>query len=251
MKIASRKSRPLLTAMLAALSIALSGVSLAQDLTADEVLAQMTEAAETAQDASFLLTGRLLDPDGSSINLEVEIEVVPGERAGRAYFIQPDALADNVIVFDGDAVYNYIFLTNQVTVFDANDPDALGGFLGGQEIGGQEMGEQETTGQGPSEGFTLSLDLDALFAGWEASLVGYEPGAYELRLDNSEEGATIDHVLATVEEGTWVPTQLVLTGGDGQTLAELFVENFRRDGGLSAEDVTYIPEDAEVIDERN
>jgi hypothetical protein len=34
-------------------------------------------------------------------------------------------------------------------------------------------------------------------------------------------------------------------------VAELYVEDFERDQGLSVEDVTYIPDDAEVIDERN
>jgi outer membrane lipoprotein-sorting protein len=176
----------------------------------------------------------LIDPDGTAINLEVEVELIPGQEAARATFIQPDALADNVIVYDGESVYNYIFLTNQVTVFDADDPDALGGFLSGN-------------GDGPK----LTLDLEELFAGWDAMVEGYDAGAYRLRLDNKEEDAQLDHVFATVEEGTWVPRELILVGDEGRTVAELHVEDFQRDQGLSVEDVTYIPEDAEVIDERN
>jgi outer membrane lipoprotein-sorting protein len=220
--------------LLATLSALLLPICLAQGLSADEVLDNIRQEAEATTDATFLLTGRLIDPDGTAINLEVEVELIPGQDAARATFIQPDALADNVIVYNGESVYNYIFLTNQVTVFDADDPDALGGFLSGN-------------GDGPK----LTLDLEELFAGWDAMVEGYEAGAYRLRLDNKEEDAQLDHVFATVEEGTWVPRELILVGDEGRTVAELHVEDFQRDQGLSVEDVTYIPEDAEVIDERN
>jgi outer membrane lipoprotein-sorting protein len=232
MKIVSHR----LFALLSILLIAVATPTLAQQLSADEVLENMKREAEATEDASFLLTGQLIDPDGTAIALEVEVEVIPGAEAARASFIQPDALADNVVVFHDDTVYNYIYLTNQVTLFDADDPDALGGFLSGAEEGG---------------GFTMSIDLDELFAGWEATVEGYEDGAYRLRLDNKEEDADLDHVLATVQEGTWVPSKLMLIGQDDQTVAELFVEEFSRDQGLSVEDVTYIPDDAEVIDERD
>jgi outer membrane lipoprotein-sorting protein len=220
--------------LLTVLAALLLPLCLAQGLTADEVLEEIKQEAEATRDATFLLTGRLIDPDGTAIALEIEVELIPGEDAARASFFQPDALADNVIVYDGDSVYNYIYLTNQVTVFDADDPDALGGFLSGN-------------GDGP----TLTLDLEELFAGWDAVVEGYEAGAYRLRLDNKEEGAELDHVFATVEEGSWVPRELILVGDEDRTVAELYVEDFMRDQGLSVEDVTYIPDDAEVIDERN
>jgi opacity protein-like surface antigen len=160
MKIAFPKSLSLLATLL---MVTASSVTFAQPLTADQVLEQIKAEAESIEDATFLLAGRLIDPDGTAITLEVDIEVIPGEEVARATFFQPAALADNVVVFEGDTVYNYIFLTNQVTLFDANDPDALGGFLGGEESG---------------EGFSFTLDLDALFAGWEASIESYEGGTY-------------------------------------------------------------------------
>ncbi|HEX7004185.1 MAG TPA: hypothetical protein VF168_08350 [Trueperaceae bacterium] len=233
MKIRNR-SVPKLAMMLALL---VTGTVLAQPLSADEVLERVTAQAESLEDASFLLTGELIDPDGTTINLEVAIEVIPGEEVARATFYQPDALADNVIVFEDDTVKNYLFLTNQVTLFDANDPDALGGLLTGQA--------------GEDEGFEFTLDLDALFAGWEASLESYEGGVYRLRMDNNSEGAAIDHAFVNVPEESWIPASVTLVAPEDRVLAELFVEEFERDQGLSAEDVTYLPEDAEVIDERN
>ena len=135
------------------------------------------------QDASFLLTGSLYDADGTEIPLEIETQVMPVEEVGRAFFIQPDALADNFIVVDDDAVYNYLFLTNQVTVLDISDPDALGGLFPEAEARGPKK---------PQEEFDFSLNLDKLFLGWEMSVEGYSESpagnVYDLRFLQSRGG---------------------------------------------------------------
>lgn len=221
--------------------LALLAPAAAQDLSADEVLDEMQAAAEALEDASFLLTGNLIDPDGTRIVLEVEIELIPDARAARATFLQPDALADNFIVLDGEVVYNYNFLTNQATLFDANDPDALGGLVSEEQI--QEDG-----------GVDLSLDLEKLFAGWDVTVTGYAETpagpAYELRFQNIDVEADIDHVAASVLDGSFLPYGLTFVKRDGSTLADLRFEDLVTDQGLDPEDVTYVPEDAEIIDER-
>jgi outer membrane lipoprotein-sorting protein len=155
-----------------------------------------------------------------------------------AYILQPDALADNILVLDGDTVYNYTFLTHQITVYDADDPDALGGL-----IGAGEDGEIQAT-----------FDLEQLFSGYEASRVGEadtpEGPADVVRLDNVEEGATVAWVEATIPAATSLPYRLEMHGQDDRLLAELRFEQLRTDVGLSPEEVAYLPEDAEVIDER-
>lgn len=218
---------------------ALAPSALAQDGEAAALLDEVTAAAEAIEDAAFLLTGHLTDADGTRIALELEMQVVPGERVASAYVLQPDALADNIIVLDGDVVYNYTFLTNQVTVFDADDPDALGGLFGG---GGDE------------EAFEFTFDLQELFAGYEATVVGpaeTEAGdATLLRLDNRDEGVAVARVDAAILDATSLPARLELFGEGGDLIAELVVEDLRTDVGLDPADVTYLPEDAEIIDER-
>lgn len=220
----------------------LAAVAPAQDLEAPELLDRMKASAEAVQDASFLLTGSLNDPDGTRIPLEVEIELIPGERALRATFLQPDALADNFIVLEGDVVYNYNYLTNQVTLFDADDPDAFGGLIGEEQVR-------------EGEGLDLSLDLDALFANWEATVTGYgdTPAgpAYELRFEALEPDAAVAHVDARVLDESFLPYSLTFVTAEGETLASLTLENLETDLGLDPADVTYIPDDAERIDERN
>jgi outer membrane lipoprotein-sorting protein len=212
--------------------------ALAQERAADEILDEVAATAERLGDAAFLLTGRLIDADGTEIALELEVQVVPDARVASAYILQPDALADNIIVLDGDAVYNYTFLTHQVTIYDADDPDALGGL-----IGAGDDGRIETT-----------FDLERLFSGYEASVVGEadtpEGPATVVRLDNVEEGAVIATVDATIPASTSLPYRLEMRDQDDELLAELRFEQLRTDVGLDPEEVAYLPEDAEVIDER-
>lgn len=230
-------------ALLGPLTLTLMGAASAQDLSADEVLANLEARSEALQDASFLLTGTLFDADAQEIVLEVETEFIPGEELLRAYFIQPDALADNFVVVDGQTVYNYLFVTNQVTILNANDPDALGGLLPEVE------GELEA-------GVSLTPDLNRFFGNesWEASVEGYEEGpdgpVYRLRFDNLDEAANVAYVSATVLDGEWLPQSISVIQVDETPLAELFFQDYVVDSGLNPEDLRFIPPDAERIDER-
>lgn len=216
-----------------------TGAVLAQQGDADTVLQRVADTADAIEDATFLLTGRMIDADGTELTLEIEVQVVPGSRAASAYILQPDALADNIIVLDGDAVYNYTFMTHQVTIFDADDPDALGGLLG-DSAGGD---------------LAFSFDLDRVFAGYEAEWLAdaetpHGP-AEVVRMVNVDEEANLAWVDITVPEATGLPYHVEMYQGDGTLLAELTLENLRTDVGLDPEEVTYLPEDAEVIDERS
>lgn len=222
------------------LSLALSiGFGLTQDLTADEVLAHLTARAESLQDASFSVSGRLVDFDGSEIEIALEVYVIPVAELARAVFLKPDALADNFIVLDGQVVYNYLFVTNQVTVLHAGDPDALGALFPAAVT---------------EEALTLAFDLDRLFAGWQASVTGYGPSpegdVYALRFTNVDPTAEVSHVEAEVVAERWVPYRLAFIAGDGRLLAEFYVSELVLDQGLDPDDLRYLPPDAEIIDER-
>ena len=221
------------------LFICLTAVGFAQDLSAQEILDAMTERAEAVTDASFLIVGELVDGDGTVINLEVDVQVIPEQNAARADFYQPDALADNFVVLDGEDFYNYIFLTNQATLFEASDPDALGGIFSSAAA---DVAEDPA--------FKFTFDLNQLFEGWEPEVVNYEDGRYTLRLVNTEQDVNIAYVDATTVEGEWLPETLTFYDADEESFSAIEFTEVALDTGLDAEDVTYIPEDAEIIDER-
>lgn len=219
----------------------LSPLALAQDLSADEVLANLEARSSALQDASFLLTGTLFDTDGQEIALEVESQFIPGEELAKAYFIQPDALADNFIVADGETVYNYLFVTNQVTILNADDPEALGGLL----PEGQTEGAVNLT---PNLGRFFSSD------NWEATVEGYENSpdgpVYRLRFDNTDETANLDYVIATILDNEWLPQTMTFVQQGNSPLAELQFRDYALDTGLDPAELRELPGDAERIDER-
>lgn len=234
-----RSFSPAICAFVLAAALFAAGPAAAQDLDVDTVLDNVTTAARNLRDASFLLEGKLVDTDGTTIALEIEIQVVPPASLASAYIIQPDALADNEIVLDGAAVYNYTFLTNQVMVFDADDPDALGGLL--------PKGEDGSSAE-------ISFDLGAIFAGYVATIAGIEQGptgdVYVIEFKNKDPEALILDVVARVAASDWLPRQLVFMEDGGRVMAELNTTDLVIDQGLDPDEVRRLPDDAEVIDNR-
>ena len=213
---------------------ALAFVAHAQPRTADDVLAALEASAAAIEDLAFVLEGELIDEAGQTFRLEVEVLAIPAEPAIGLYILQPDAIADNQIVILGDEVRNYTFLTNQVSVFDASDPDAFGGLI-----------EPNADGTLP-----LSLDLAAVFAGWDATIEDDTGGTVTVRFRNRDPEAAMQTVLATVTTDTWDPLRLVFLRAGDALFADLRFEGWSRDQGLTLDDVTYLPEDAEVLDRR-
>ena len=213
----------------------------AQNLSADEILAKLEARSSSLQDASFLLTGTLFDTDGQEIALEVDTQFIPGQELARAYFQQPDALADNFIIVDGKTVYNYLFVTNQVTILNANDPEALGGLL------------PQDAAQGS---INLTPDLGKFFSSdnWQAAVRGYKDSpdgpVYDLRFENLEQSANISYVDATILDNQWLPESMTFVQRSGDPLAELKFGDYQLDTGLDPAQLREIPQDAERIDQR-
>ncbi|MFN2321773.1 MAG: hypothetical protein ABR510_02270 [Trueperaceae bacterium] len=207
----------------------------AQGRTVDDVLAALEASAAAIVDLEFLLEGELIDEAGQTFRLEVEVLAIPAEPAIGLYIVQPDAIADNQVVVVGDEVRNYTFLTNQVSLFDTSDPDAFGGLI-----------EPSADGSLP-----LSVDLAAVFAGWDAAIEDEADGTVTVRFDNRDPEAALRTVLATVTNDTWDPVRLVFFRTGDALFADLRFVDWTRDQGLSLDDVTYLPEDAEVLDRRS
>ena len=223
------------------------GYGSAQTLSADQILDNLQTSGETLEDASFTLTGSIAEGGGADTPLELDVQLIPSLKLARADILQPDALADNFIVVDDQAFYNYLFVTNQVTVLNTNDPDALAGLFPDAQARVEEAGEE----------FDFDLSLEGLSEGWDVSVEGYEESpvgnVYRLRFTNQDD-ATVRYVEADIvdgeEGGNWYPYTLTFLNADSTALASLTFENFRRDEGLDPDELRFIPRDAEIIDER-
>jgi outer membrane lipoprotein-sorting protein len=257
-------ARLLNIALLYLLTSSLLTLAIAQNLSADEVLQELETAASTTVDSQFLLTGDIQDADGTSYALEIDVQLITDEQLAYVYIIQPDAIADNFIIIDDDVVYNYQYLTNQVIILSANDPDALGGLLPSDANVGDEVANAERD-------IDIRLDLNMLFEGWQPAMEGYtetaEGSAYIVRFDNvaMQDNVIIDYVRAQILDGSlagqmWAPYQLeffsMVDGVDvpeddtSDPVATLIFTGFETNVGLNPDDLRYLPPDAELIDER-
>lgn len=223
-----------------ALGLALAAAPAATAQTHDvaAVLAALEASAAAVVDVQFVLEGVLIDEAGQNLRVEVEVAAIPAIPALGMYVLRPDAIADNQIVVDGDVVRNYTFLTNQVTLFDLDDPDAFGGLIAA----------------GPDGELPVTLDLAAVFAGWSAAIVDRADtprgAALVLRFDNLDPDGVVRYVLATVVENDWDPWRLTFYREADTLFADLVFRDWVRDQGLTREEVTYLPGDAEVLDRR-
>ena len=223
-------------AAVAVVLILMSTTARAEPLSAEAVLSELEARTERLQDITFVLEGELRDEAGQRIAVEIEVMAIPAPAAASLYIIQPDALADNMMVVTETEVRNYTFLTNQVAVYDIDDPDAFGGLLPGDEV------------------FVLDLDLGSVFAGWDVRIEQVEAGSaadvYTLRFDNRDPGAVIHHVTAVIDGGAWLPLRLTFYANETELFADLHFTAVEVDTGLDAAEVTWIPTDAEVLDRR-
>lgn len=220
--------------------------STAQNMTAEEIMTELELKAGTVIDFETTITGQLIDFSGAALDIEIFLQFLREENIGRAEFIQPDILADNFIVLDKDTVYNYLFLTNQVTVYDATDPNAFGGLI-------PEASDSDID-------LFLGLDPDRLFKGWKGTVIDYIEAdedspvgnLYQLRFDNDFDTTTeVGYIVAWVVDEAWYPYKLEIYVPDTEgAVASLQFNNLVQDQDLDPLDVAYVPDDAEIIDER-
>ncbi len=223
-------------AAMAAVLILVASTARAQALPIETVLAELEQRAQRLQDIAFVLEGELRDEAGQRFAVEVEVLAIPSLPAASLYIVQPDALADNMVVVVGDEVRNYTFLTNQVAIYDIDDPDAFGGLI--------ETGDA----------LALDLDLGRVFAGWDARIEDVEAGGdgdvYTLRFDNRDPDARIHHAIVVIDGSEWLPLRLTLFSDASTLFADLRLLGLAADAGLEASEVTWLPDDAEVLDRR-
>ena len=229
--------RRLLACLLA--TAVMSGAALAQEPAAQDIIQGMQDTLDGTAGATFLVTGELLGGDGTVYQLEIEVEAMPAEQLIRLFILQPDALADNIIIVTQEALYNYNYLTNQIVVYDADDPQAYGPLGGG--------------GDGGS--FELTLDLAQLFSGWDSRVAGNAdtPAGQALRLElsNRDPEANIAAASVLATQDNWFPQEITLFTRSGATMLRIELQDVDLEPGLSADDLLWYPPDAELIDDRS
>ena len=95
--------------------------------TIDDLIKRLETAQKTTKDFRAKIIGTV-EQDKTKIKIEAGISSILDKKLTRIEFIAPDALADNILIVDNQMVFNYLFLTNQVTVSKSASGTEVGGF---------------------------------------------------------------------------------------------------------------------------
>jgi outer membrane lipoprotein-sorting protein len=108
--------------------VAIAVTALAQNAPSiDDLIKRLDAAQKTTKDFKAKIIGTV-EQDSSKIKIEAGISSILDKKLTRIEFVAPDALADNILIVDNQNVYNYLFLTNQVTISKSTSGTEIGGF---------------------------------------------------------------------------------------------------------------------------
>ncbi len=212
--------------LFASLTAALVATASAQ--TADDVVSRVDAAQKAAKDVSFKVTGNA-SFNGGAQKLDLDVQSIPAQGLVRVNFNAPDAVADNVVVVDKNTVYNYLFLTNQVTVQTVNRAAAQSGM---------------------NLDFSQFTDLTASLKGrYDVKLVGTtQDGAGKLyQLEATPKNGAGGRSRVWISDQGWRPVRVQVLGDGNQVAADLNITNYKVNAGLSAAKLKALPRDAQVI----
>ena len=229
------RARGILAAMknflLFSLALALPGLASAQSastLTADSIIAKVGAAQKSVKDLSFKVSGTA-NLEGGPQKIDLDVQAIPAQNLARINFNAPDALADNVVVADKNTVSNYLFLTNQVIVQDANKAAGAGGV---------------------GVDFSQLSDATALLGkNFDTKLVGSSKSgpATVYVLDATFKNGGTDRSRVYITDQGWRPVRVQVLSGAGKVVSDLNITGYKTNAGLSAAKLRALPRDAEVV----
>jgi outer membrane lipoprotein-sorting protein len=217
---------------LIALSAALAAIpAAAQSLTANDVLNKLEATQKNLKDFRARLVGTAATQD-QNLKLDMEVQAIPSLQLVRVKFNAPDTLADNFVIIEKDTVYNYLFLTNQVTVSKINRESVAGFNFDLSQFG-------NLTGSIPRDKVNLKL------TGTEDTPAGK---AYVLEA-TPKPNADLNFGRAKVWalENGWRLYRFQAFDEANKLQADLTVSEWKTNLGLTAKALKALPKDAEVV----
>jgi outer membrane lipoprotein-sorting protein len=224
------KLKPVLASLAILSSIAT--IALAQTLSASDVLAKLENVQKNLKDYKAKAIGTIAD-DTQKIKLDLDIQAIPGLKLTRLTFNAPDTLADNVSIIDNDNFYNYLFLTNQVTITKISKA----------QVGGVSFGGIESFGDLQSSIPKEKLDFKPLTMDDTPNGKAYLIDATPKKGSNLEFG----RVKVWALEKSFNLYRVQYFNEKGAMQADLTIPEFKGNVGLKAKDLCKLPSDVEKI----
>jgi outer membrane lipoprotein-sorting protein len=207
-------------------------LALAQSLSASDVLGKLETVQKNLKDYKAKAVGTISD-DTQKIKLDLDVQAIPALKLTRLTFNAPDTLADNVSIIDNDNFYNYLFLTNQVTITK----------IAKAQVGGVSFGNIGSFGDLQSSIPKEKLDFKPVTMEDTANGKAYVVDATPKKGSNLEFG----RVKIWALEKSFNLYRVQYFNDKGAMQADLTIPEFKGNVGLKAKDLCKLPSDVEKI----
>lgn len=188
--------------------------------TPEQIVANNMAALKAFKDVSFTVTGSFsAGEELQNMTLKANVKSIISQKLTRIHFLQPDMMADNIMVVEKNQLRHYMSLTDQIMVQDVGDVPELDWLAADttQFIPkGATLKLVETTGKTGSRIFKLSVH-----AGKEKGFLWFN-------------------------ENNWMLSRVQYSSNEG-VAGELKLDNYKINTGLKAAALKSLPKSAQVI----
>jgi outer membrane lipoprotein-sorting protein len=207
------------------------GFTQAAPLSASEIWAKVSQTIDSSVDLESHISGKVLSK-GKEMSLELIMQGIPALELTRIQFIAPKAMQDNVLILEGNKVWNYLSLPNQIIQTSQDKMIKLPGMP-------LDFGKMSDLGKGLAQ-----QDVNFVVRGEE----NLPEGKTFLLEGRPKTGATLEFskLRVWVLQGVWRVAKI--QAFEGNTVkAELSISNFKTNQGLKADALRTLPQDAERL----
>ena len=210
-------------------TVLLAATALAQTPSATDLLTRLEAQQKTVKDFKARATGTAVTGDDRKLKIDLEVQSIPSLELTRIKFNAPDELADNFVIVDKDKIYNYLFLTNQVTITTRKANQNVGGFSFdfSQFSSGTDLFPRDKVTFKPVVQDGKSLVLEA----------------------TPKAGADLDfgRVKAWIQENPLQLERVQYYNTKNALQADITLAEYKTNVGLKAAALRQLPKDAEII----
>jgi outer membrane lipoprotein-sorting protein len=202
----------------------------AQTLSADEIAGKVEAAQKSTKDFSAHIQGQA-NFDANPQKIDLKISSIPAQSIIRIEFAAPDALADNILILDKKNSYNYLYLTNQITISSL----------------------EKTKVEGFNFDFARFADFNSNLSRDKFTLkvlpaVQLKEGkAYILEATPKDLDSGNGRTRVWILENGWRPIKMQALDTVGKIQADLSFSEWKTNSGLTPKDLKKWPKDAQVI----
>jgi outer membrane lipoprotein-sorting protein len=213
-------------------ALGFAALALAQGTSVDDIINKLQATQKNVKDFRAKISGSA-EQDDQKVKFEVNVAGITDKKLTRVEFLAPDALADNILIIDNTNLFNYQFITNQVTISKSSSDTEVAGF----NFNPSQLADFDQT--------FPRAELNFAPVKTETTPAGK---AYLLDITPKKKGAfDWARMKLWVIDGTWRAYRLQALNDKNVVDYDITIPEWKTNQGLKTTDLCKLPKDAETI----